>query len=547
MKRFKVNINNKVYEYEENTKFYEIAKGHEGARKALLVNVNGKLCELHKTLQGDAAIEFITLMDSIGYMTYQRSAVLILLKAIRDVYGELSSPVVEFSTGNGLFIRLNMKNVKFDIEKVRGRMNELVLENIRIQKMNVHIDKAVEMFHENKLYEKEKLFKFRRVSGVNIYKLEDFIDYNYGYMVYSTGYINKFGLTMYKDGVVLVIPKKDNPDFVEEFIPEEKIFNELDKATKNAEEMGISNVGSLNEMIASGLTNELILISEAYMEKQIGDIAEDIIKRGNIKLVMIAGPSSSGKTTFSHRLSIQLRANGLKPHPLEVDNYFKNRVDTPRDEKGELDFETLKAMDVEKFNEDMLALLSGETVEIPSFNFKTGVREYNGNFLKLGEDDILVVEGIHCLNDELSYKLPQESRYKIYISALTQLNVDEHNRIPTTDGRLLRRMIRDARKRGTPPAKTLAIWESVRRGEEKYIFPFQNSADATFNSALNYELSVIKQYAEPILFGVQKNTKEYTEAKRLLKFLDYFLGIPSDNVPSNSILREFIGGSAFEA
>lgn len=547
MKRFKVNINNKVYEYEENTKFYEIAKGHEGARKALLVNVNGKLCELHKTLQGDAAIEFITLMDSIGYMTYQRSAVLILLKAIRDVYGELSSPVVEFSTGNGLFIRLNMKNVKFDIEKVRGRMNELVLENIRIQKMNVHIDKAVEMFHENKLYEKEKLFKFRRVSGVNIYKLEDFIDYNYGYMVYSTGYINKFGLTMYKDGVVLVIPKKDNPDFVEEFIPEEKIFNELDKATKNAEEMGISNVGSLNEMIASGLTNELILISEAYMEKQIGDIAEDIIKRGNIKLVMIAGPSSSGKTTFSHRLSIQLRANGLKPHPLEVDNYFKNRVDTPRDEKGELDFETIKAMDVEKFNEDMLALLSGETVEIPSFNFKTGVREYNGNFLKLGEDDILVVEGIHCLNDELSYKLPQESRYKIYISALTQLNVDEHNRIPTTDGRLLRRMIRDARKRGTPPAKTLAIWESVRRGEEKYIFPFQSSADATFNSALNYELSVIKQYAEPILFGVQKNTKEYIEAKRLLKFLDYFLGIPSDNVPSNSILKEFIGGSAFEA
>lgn len=547
MKKYKVSINGKVYEYEESTKLYEIAREHEGRNKALLVSINGKLCELHKTLQGDALIEFITLRDPIGNMTYQRSAVLILLKAIKDVYGELPAPVVEFSTGNGLFIRLNMKNIRFDIDKLRNRMNELVLENIRIQKMNVHIDKAMEMFHDNKLYEKEKLFKFRRVSRVNIYKLEDFIDYNYGYMVYSTGYIDKFGLTMYKDGVILVIPKKDNPDFVEEFIPEEKIFNELDKATKNAEEMGISNVGSLNEMIASGLTNGLILISEAYMEKQIGDIAEDIIKRGNIKLVMIAGPSSSGKTTFSHRLSIQLRANGLRPHPLEVDNYFKNRVDTPRDEKGELDFETLKAMDVEKFNEDMLALLSGEIVEIPSFNFKTGVREYNGNFLKLGKDDILVVEGIHCLNDELSYKLPHESRYKIYISALTQLNVDEHNRIPTTDGRLLRRMIRDARKRGTPPVKTLAMWESVRRGEEKYIFPFQSSADATFNSALNYELSVIKQYAEPILFGVQKNTKEYAEAKRLLKFLDYFLGIPSDNVPSNSILREFIGGSAFEA
>ena len=455
MKKYKVSINDKVYEYEENTKFYEIAREHEGDNRALLVNVNGKLCELHKNLQGDALIEFMTLRDPIGNMTYQRSAILILLKAIKDVYGELPAPVVEFSTGNGLFVRLNMKNIKFDIDKLRNRMDELVLENIRIQKMNVHIDKAMEMFHDNKLYEKEKLFKFRRVSRVNIYKLEDFIDYNYGYMVYSTGYINKFRLTMYKDGVVLVIPKKNSPDFVEEFIPEEKIFNELNKATKNAEEMGISNVGSLNEMIASGLTNELILISEAYMEKQIGDIAEDIIKRGNVKLVMIAGPSSSGKTTFSHRLSIQLRANGLKPHALEVDNYFKNRVDTPRDERGELDFETLKAMDVEKFNEDMLALLSGETVEIPSFNFKTGVREYNGNFLKLGKDDILVVEGIHCLNDELSYKLPHESRYKIYISALTQLNIDEHNRIPTTDGRLLRRMIRDARKRGLRDRKSV--------------------------------------------------------------------------------------------
>jgi uridine kinase len=235
----------------------------------------------------------------------------------------------------------------------------------------------------------------------------------------------------------------------------------------------------------------------------------------------------------------------LKPHPLEVDNYFKNREDTPRDEHGELDFECLGAMDIEKFNEDMLALLNGEEVEIPSFNFKIGQREYNGNFLKLGKDDILVIEGIHCLNDELSYRLPKDSRYKIYISALTQLNIDEHNRIPTTDGRLLRRMIRDVRKRGTSPTKTISMWDSVRRGEEKYIFPYQSSADATFNSALNYEIAVIKQYVEPVLFSVQKDSKEYPEAKRLLKFLDYFLGIPSDNVPSNSILREFIGGSTF--
>lgn len=542
MKKFKVNIDNKMFEYEEGTRYFDIAMEYN--KKALLVNVNGKLQELYKNLVSDIDLEFVTLSDAIGRSTYERSAVLILLKSIKDIYGDSIKPLVEFSTGNGLFIRMNGK-IDFDIDKIDKRMREIVDKNIRIEKMNVHTDKAIKMFHDAGFFEKEKLFKFRRVSRVNIYKLEDFIDYNYGYIVYSTGYINKFSLTKYKDGLVLIIPKKENPEVVEEFVPEEKIFNELNNASKNAEDMGVSNVGSLNEMIANGMTNEMILISEAYMEKKIGDIADDIVKRGNVKLVMIAGPSSSGKTTFSHRLSIQLRAHGLRPHPLEVDNYFKNREDTPRDEKGELDFECLGAMDIEKFNEDMLALLNGERVELPKFNFKTGQREYAGDFLELGKDDILVIEGIHCLNDELSYRLPQDSRYKIYISALTQLNIDEHNRIPTTDGRLLRRMIRDVRKRGTSPTKTLAMWDSVRRGEEKYIFPYQSSADATFNSALNYEIAVIKQYVEPVLFSVQKDCKEYPEAKRLLKFLDYLLGIPSDNVPSNSILREFIGGSTF--
>ncbi len=543
MKKFKVNIDNKSYEYVEGTRYFDIAKEHN--EKALLVKVNGKLQELYKNLKSDIDLEFITLKDSIGRMTYERSAILILLKSIKDIYGNTIKPVVEFSTGNGLYIRLNVKD-DFDIDRIDGRMREIVDENLRIEKMNVHTETAIKMFHEAGLYDKEKLFKFRRVSRVNIYKLEDFIDYNYGYMVYSTGYIDKYIITKYKDGLVLIIPKKESPNVVEEFAPEEKIFNELNNASRNAEDMGVANVGSLNEMIANGMTNEMILISEAYMEKKIGDIADDIVKRDDVKLVMIAGPSSSGKTTFSHRLSIQLRAHGLKPHPMEVDNYFKNREDTPRDEKGELDFESLDAMDIEKFNEDMLALLNGEEVEIPSFNFKTGQREYNGNFLKLGKDDILVIEGIHCLNDKLSYKLPNDSRYKIYISALTQLNIDEHNRIPTTDGRLLRRMIRDVRKRGISPTKTLSMWESVRRGEERNIFPYQSSADATFNSALNYEIAVLKQYVEPILFSVKKDCNEYQEAKRLLKFFDYFLGIPSDNVPSNSILREFIGGSTFK-
>lgn len=542
MKKFNVNIENETYMYEEGTSYFDIVTEHK--RKALLVKVNGKLQELHKTLKNDVNLEFVTLSDGIGRSIYERSAILILLKAIDDIYGSSISPRVEFSTGNGLFVRLGSKT-DYDVAKINNHMKELVDENIRIEKTNVHTDLAIKMFHDAGFFEKEKLFRFRRVSRVNIYKLEDYIDYYYGYMVYSTGYIDKFSLTRYKDGIVLVIPKKENPETVEEFVPEEKIFNELNNASINAIEMGVSDVGSLNEMIASGMTNEMILISEAYMEKKIGDIADDIIKRGNVKLVMIAGPSSSGKTTFSHRLSIQLMAHGIKPHPLEVDNYFKNREDTPRDEKGELDFENLDAMDIEQFNTDMLALLDGERVELPSFNFKTGQREYNGNFLKLGKDDILVIEGIHCLNDKLSYRLPNDSRYKIYISALTQLNIDEHNRIPTTDGRLLRRMIRDVRKRGISPTKTLSMWDSVRRGEERNIFPYQSSADATFNSALNYEIAVLKQYVEPVLFSVKKDSKEYPEAKRLLKFLDYFLGVPSDNVPSNSILREFIGGSAF--
>ena len=542
MKKFNVNIENETYMYEKGTSYFDIVTEHK--RKALLVKVNGKLQELHKTLKNDVNLEFVTLSDAIGRSIYERSAILILLKAIDDIYGSSISPRVEFSTGNGLFVRLGSKT-DYDVEKINNHMRELVDENIRIEKTNVHTDLALKMFHDAGFFEKEKLFRFRRVSRVNIYRLENYIDYYYGYMVYSTGYIDKFSLTRYKDGIVLVIPKKENPETVEEFVPEEKIFNELNNASINAIEMGVSDVGSLNEMIANGMTNEMILISEAYMEKKIGDIADDIIKRGNVKLVMIAGPSSSGKTTFSHRLSIQLMAHGIKPHPLEVDNYFKNREDTPRDEKGELDFENLDAMDIEQFNTDMLALLDGERVELPSFNFKTGQREYNGNFLKLGKDDILVIEGIHCLNDKLSYRLPNDSRYKIYISALTQLNVDEHNRIPTTDGRLLRRMIRDVRKRGISPTKTLSMWDSVRRGEERNIFPYQSSADATFNSALNYEIAVLKQYVEPVLFSVKKDSKEYPEAKRLLKFLDYFLGVPSDNVPSNSILREFIGGSAF--
>ena len=396
------------------------------------------------------------------------------------------------------------------------------------------------------MYDKEKLFKYRRVSRVNIYSLEEFEDYFYGYMVWHTGYLKYFKLYPYDEGFVMQMPKKENPERVPEFIPSPKIFQVQKEAEKWGEMLEVSVVGEINEKISRGKVKQMILISEALQEGKISRIAEQISQQRDVKFVMIAGPSSSGKTTFSHRLSIQLAAHGLKPHPIAVDNYFVNREDTPRDENGNYNFECLEAIDLELFNRDMNALLRGERVEIPRFNFKVGKREYKGDFLQMEPNDILVIEGIHSLNDKMSYSLPKESKFKIYISALTQLNVDEHNRIPTTDGRLIRRMVRDNRTRGTSARETIAMWPSVRRGENENIFPYQEEADVMFNSALIYELAVLKLYAEPLLFQIEKDAPEYQEAKRLLKFLDYFVGIPSEDIPYNSILREFVGGSCFD-
>ena len=342
-----------------------------------------------------------------------------------------------------------------------------------------------------------------------------------------------------------MLPGRENPKKVLEFIPRRKFYNVLQQSNQWGRSLGIDTVGALNDEITRGNMNDLILMQEAFQEKRIAAIAERIREEGGKKFIMIAGPSSSGKTTFSHRLSIQLKNYGFRPHPIAVDDYFRNREDTPKDEDGNYNFEILDAIDIDLFNRDMIRLLDGDAVELPSFNFRTGKREYKGNYKKLGPDDILVIEGIHGLNDALSHSLPAQSKFKIYISALTQLNVDEHNRIPTTDGRLIRRMVRDARTRGTSASRTIAMWPSVRRGEESNIFPFQEDADEMFNSALIYELAVLKQYAEPLLFGIGRDCPEYLEAKRLLKFLDYFLGVSSEDIPKNSILREFIGGSCF--
>ena len=547
----KLTINGETREFPMGITYKEVVKEYEKTSPApvILVIAGGKICELHKKAERDGEVRLVTTKDSIGNKTYKRTACLVLLKAIYDLAGKekVDKVVLHYSVGSGFYFTMEGEQ-KLDqafLDQVKKRMTELVEQKIPVKKRSVGTDEAIALFHHHRMYDKEKLFRYRRVSRVNIYSIENFEDYYYGAMAYDTGYVPYFDLKLYDEGFVLILPEAKTPDVLPEFQPQEKIF----QVQKDSEEWGrkleISTVAELNDQIVSQGIQKILLMQEAIQESGIARIAEQIVEAGNKKFVMIAGPSSSGKTTFSHRLSIQLAAHGMKPHPIAVDNYFVNREHTPLDEFGEKDYECLEAIDVEQFNKDMLALLNGERVELPVFNFKTGQREYKGDFLQLGKEDILVIEGIHGLNDKLSYALPKESKFKIYISALTQLNIDEHNRIPTTDGRLIRRIVRDARTRGTSAKDTIARWPSVRRGEEKNIFPYQEEADVMFNSALIYELACLKVYAEPLLFGISKEEPEYLEANRLLKFFDYFVAVPSEEVPNNSLLREFIGGSCF--
>ncbi len=491
----------------------------------------------------------MTIRDDIGHKTYVRTGLMILVKAINDVLGKekVGRVKIEFAIGQGYYCKVIMeeKLTREHVSAIGKRMAELVEKDLPITKKSYPKDQAIELFRSHKLFNKEKLFRYRRSSSVNVYCLDGYYDYYYGYMLPSTGYLKYFDVLHYEDGIMLLLPGSEDPTKLNYFAPMEKLFHTLTTSSRWGEMMGIESVGDLNNSIRDGLLGDMILVQEALQERRIGEIAREIVDRGNVKFVLIAGPSSSGKTTFSHRLAIQLRTYGLIPHPIALDDYFINRVDTPKDADGNYDFECLEAIDIKKFNEDMNLLLAGEAVELPQYNFKLGKREYHGNIKKLGSEDVLVIEGIHGLNPVTTASMPDESKFKIYISALTSLNVDDHNRIPTTDGRLLRRIVRDARTRGNSAKRTIAMWPSVRRGEEKYIFPFQESADEMFNSALIYELAVLKQYVEPLLFGIEEGEPEYYEAKRLLKFLEYFQGIDSQNVPANSICREFIGGSCF--
>lgn len=549
---YTVTINGEAKAYPAGTTFEEIAGAYQKdypCQIALAVR-NGKIRELFKKIDKDCTVEFLTVSDDTGHKTYNRTATIILMKALNDVIGadKIEKIKMEFAIGNGYYcaIKGDFELTDDIVAKVKQKMQEYVDKDIRIIKNSMLLDEANELFRQQKMTDKVSLFRYRGSSTVNVYNLDGYYDYYYGYMLPSTGYVKYFDVQKYEDGLVLILPNKNNSTVLDVFRPLPKLFKSMEMASDWGEKLGVDTVSDLNDQIRMGGLNELVLVQEALQERRISEIASEIVKRGGIKFVMIAGPSSSGKTTFSHRLSVQLRTHGLTPHPIAADDYFVDREKTPRQPNGDYDFECLEAIDTQKFNEDMCALLAGERVELPTFNFVTGKREYRGNFKQLGADDILVIEGIHGLNDKMSYALPDDSKYKIYISALTTLNIDEHNRIPTTDGRLLRRLVRDARTRGASGKRTIQMWPSVRRGETENIFPFQESADAMFNSALIYELAVLKPFAEPLLYSIEKGEPEYFEAVRLLKFLSYFLAVGTEELPKNSIVREFVGGSCFK-
>ncbi len=545
-----ITVGDRQVYYDKGTSLLDIAKNFQKDYKhpIVLAGVNGKLHEVYRKLENDSIVEFITTGDKIGFQTLTRSMNMLFIAACSKM-GTKDRPVraiLHFSSGSGYFYTID--GCEADEEFVRrldDAMRDMVARRCRIKKCVIPTDEAVRKFASQNMHDKEKLFRTRLHSIVNIYELDGYEDYNYGYMTYDTSLLGRFELKPYRGGIIMMMPSLSDPETVNQYVETEKVFETQMMGELWAEKQKIDCVGDLNGQIISGNTRQMVLISEAMQEGRIAQIALNIRRREGVKFVMIAGPSSSGKTTFSQRLCTQLSAQGFIPHYIGVDNYFIPRALVPLDEHGQKDYESLRAVDVDAFNRDMTRLLKGEEIDLPTYDFISGNRVFNGEKLSLSGDEILIIEGIHCLNDELSYTLPDKSKFKIYVSALTQVNIDEHNRIPTTDGRLIRRIVRDHRTRGYTASNTLSMWDSVRRGEESFIFPYQETADEVFNSALPYELALLKLYVQPLLFQVSIGDPQYYEAHRLLKFLDYFVAIPPDDVPTNSILREFIGGGCY--
>ena len=547
----KATVNQSIYEVKEGTTLSDLAKQVQLPQEPinLLAYMDGKLRELFTPMTKDCHVRFVTLKEQAGYMAYKRTATLMFLKACEDLLGTGATTKIalDYSIGNSIFCDFLEDRVIDEAfaRSIQKRMEELAKANLPITKRSLDTDQAAKYFDRIGFKGKKELFQFRRESKMNIYSLDGYDNYFYGYMAPSTGYISAFLVSAYQHGVVLQIPKRKQTEEIVPFTPQPKLFHVMQRSREWTKTMGVDTVGALNDEITHGNINHLILLQEGLQEKLLADIADEIVSK-NKRIILIAGPSSSGKTTFSHRLSIQLQIAGLTPHPVSMDDYFLDRELSPRDENGNYNFETIASLDVDLLTKHINQLLDGEEIDVPSYNFITGKREYHGHKLKIGEKDVLVMEGIHGLNGTLTNEIPEDAKYRIYVSALNQINLDEHNRIPSSDGRLLRRIVRDAMTRGNDARETISRWDSVRKGEEDNIFPYQEEADVMFNSAQIYEIAVLKQYAEPLLFAVPRDCPEYQEAKRLLKFLEYFLNIPSEAIPKTSLLREFIGGSCFE-
>lgn len=535
----------------EGMLFDELAKQYqkESGKKVYAVKFNNNIKELFKSITEEGTVEFITLDSMDGVRIYQRGIIFLLDFALSKVNPE-DKLYVHSMIGNGLYCELKSGiPTESYLKEISDKMLELVKQDIKLEKTSIDKFKAIKMFEEKDYESKALLLKYRKKQTVNIYKINDYFNYFYGYMPESTGMLELFEIKKQSDGFVIVHPTQESPDKVPEYKHFEKLSQSFREYNQWLRIMEIKNVGELNEFIARGKesTSELIRITDALHTKRYANIADEIVKKEKVRMVCIAGPSSSGKTTSAKRLALHLRVNGKKVVPISLDDYFVQREKTPRDEFGEYDFESIHALDLDLLNKTLLNLFDGQEVEIPRFNFVTGSREWHGNKLKLEKDQILIIEGIHGLNEQLTESIPRELKYKMYVSALTQMNLDDLNRIPTTDTRLIRRIVRDFNYRGHDALATFKMWPSVRRGEERNIFPYQEEADVMFNSYMAYELAVLKIFAEPLLLKIDNTVPQYSEAKRLLRFLDYFLPITElEEISKKSIIREFIGRSTFE-
>lgn len=508
--------------------------------------VNNKVEGMHYRVYNSKDVEFLDMTSSSGSRVYTRTLFFVLCKAVQDIY-PATDVVIDIPVSNGFYvdIRLGRPVVDEDVNIIRRRMQEIIDARMPIRRFTVPTEEAVALFQEKGDVEKVKLLKTSGSIYTTYYKIGDYVDYYYGTLLTNTSQLYLFGLEKYYDGMLLRIPSLKNPDVLGEMTRQDKMFEIFKEHHRWQSILGIRTVGDFNQAIDANHSTDIINISEALQEKKIAKIAEEIASRKCVKLVLLAGPSSSGKTTSCKRLSIQLAVNGLKPLQISLDDYFVDREKTPKDASGEYDYESIYALDLDLINEQFNALFRGEEVELPKYDFQSGKSKKSGNKLKMNDNNVLVVEGIHALNPELTAHIPQEQIFRVYASALTTILLDNHNYIPTTDNRLLRRIIRDYKYRGVSAQETIHRWPSVRAGENKWIFPFQENADAMLNTAMLYELAVIKTQAEPLLQQVPENCEEYAEAYRLLKFLKYFKGIPYNNLPPTSLLREFLGGSSF--